>query len=47
MYTWYIIIVVEVKACGIHSFYPDFRYDKVSTIATYYRNFLNSLLLLF
>ena len=25
MCTWYIIIVVEVKACGIHSFYPDFR----------------------
>ena len=44
MCTWYIIIVVEVKAFGIHSLYPDFRvFDSVfgesvlSTIATYYR----------
>ena len=43
MYTWYIITVVEVRAFGIHSLYPDFRvwqsYDKVSPIAIYYRKF--------
>ena len=53
IYNGYIIKVVEVKAFGINSLYPDFRVfdslmiSKVGPIAIYYRNFINSLPLLF